>query len=166
MNKVLFLIVAMFGVSLGAVNNWNGYNDTLNVHGFKGTSTSYTGVLSFTDYEDIAVVVMANDTDAAGFANDSISFSYGYQMGYLVYNSSGVRDTLWWPSAGTLLDTITSPTTCDTSVVSGWAAQANTWDCPWGPVIRFQVTGLAANNKANPLKCRIAVLRRLYSETR
>lgn len=165
MSRVL-LIVALLVGSVSAQKNWNGYGDTLVVHGFNGTETAYTAAKNLTDYEDIAVVAMANDTGSAGFASDSISFSYGYQLGYPVWNSSGVRDTLWDPSAGTLLDTLTSPTTCDTSMVSGFAAQVNTWTCPWAPVIRFFVIGLGANNKGEPLLCRLALLRRLGSVTK
>jgi hypothetical protein len=163
---LLMVVVVVCGVM--GQENWNGFNDTASIVGWDSLEVRYSKAFTLTRYEDIAVVVKVNDTSSAGFAGDSVSGVYGYQLGYPVLNSLGKRDTLWWPKdTGIILDTFDLTDSAgvakgkgvsgadgsvtdylggiDTSEISGYATQASWFIPKWAPAIRFFVYGLAGN---------------------
>lgn len=184
MKKLIFGLLLAWGACFGQSWNYTGWLDTLSDTGFIADTTIYFGALPLSQYEDIALVVMADDTTSDGFASDSIGFYYGYQVGYPVLNSSEGKDTAW--SERIVIDTMLTDSlgvenlattdavgaitatlsNTDTLSVSGYATQCR-WFVPrWGVVIRFWVTGLASNLTGEQLDFRMTVERRVALKVR
>jgi glycosidase len=72
MKRVAFLMLLLVGV-LHAAENWNGWLDTSNIDGFRVDSLKYSKAWDLGRYENVAVVVKANDSSSAGFSSDSIA---------------------------------------------------------------------------------------------
>jgi len=187
MRRFLVLLVLIVGVVVGQ-ENWNGFSDTARINGFDSLEIKRSKAFTLTRYEDIALVVKCDDTSEAGFKSDSVAAAYGYQLGYPVINSSGARDTAWWPGdTGIVLDTLDvtdSAGTCsngyssangdvtdylgnvDTTNVSGYAVQVSWFIPKWAPIIRFFVVGNAGNRTVgNKIVWIFDVKRRLRSVT-
>lgn len=185
MKKFLFILAFVgFCFATGPNTNWNGLGDTSSIDSLMADSLKYSRVFELSKHEDIAVIVKCDDTTSALFASDSIQVEYGYEVGYIVYNSSGAKDTAWSPKI--VLDTIKNDSlgkmrggfvlpdgtdttylgSLDTSNVSGFANQIS-WFVPrWGILIRYFAQGLAGNNADNPLLWVFDHKRRLFVGTR
>lgn len=80
--------------------NYNGTTETVSISDTIDSATIYySDAVSFSGdngNEDIDVVVKVDDTVSSGFANDSVNFYYGIQIGHLVADGdSGALDTAW-----------------------------------------------------------------------
>lgn len=184
--RLLTFVLLLAALSMGQ-ENWNGFNDTCRIDGWNGTELAFSKAFNLTRYEDIAVVVKCNDTSQAGFAGDSLHARYGYQLGYVLKNASGLRDTIYWPpDSGIILDTVDLTDTdsswdhrtgftgadgsvtdylgqVDTSSVTGYATQVSWFVPKWAVSIRFFVHGLGKNRGTTPNVWIFDVKRRLRS---
>jgi hypothetical protein len=167
---MIFVLLAL-AASIYGQNNWTGDRDTSDVKNLKGTATVRSRVFQGGQYEHHTIVVMFNDTSAAGYAGDSCVFAYGYELGVPVVNTSGNRDTAWSPivyvdSISTLgvttasqqdstLGTTKIRSWSDTSNVSGWAYTFSQIIPEGGaPLIRYVATGITGNSILEPLRLR------------
>lgn len=161
--KTFLFVLASVAVSFGQFN-FSGYKDTVAVAGFKGTATGTTRAFELSRYEDLRVSAMANDTVEPGYDSDSAHFFWGVQVGDIVINTSGRRDTTWLdkfivdtfniltagnlvPPAYTLDSASLAPhrVFIDTLNVTGFAIQSRRINPPSWPIFRFFYTGLAGN---------------------
>jgi len=125
----------------------------------------------------------ANDTSSAGFASDSINFSWGYQTFTKCYNALGNTDTCWSPRVTvdtmstanlgvlTLLSlsdgVATSPSgSSDTLSCSGYAVQSRAFAPEWDVYMILWAQGITGNKTAAPLDLQFTVIRRIYNPTR
>ena len=192
MNKIVFfriMLIMSFVVMWLATShshgqeNYNGYKDTVIVHGFKATDDSVTkafdGTVGIGMYR---FVVFANDTSSAGFSADSINFVWGVQQGIPVINSSGKKDTAWLyklmvdtfdistdgnmvvpvVSADSLLEYNKCTKFIDTVNVTGWAVQSKEVDNTTTvmPLFRFWYSGKSKNKTGSFVRLMFAMLRK------
>lgn len=175
MKKLIFSVLLIVGIVNAnsmrdtVVQNWNGYRDTVSITDTLDSATVYYSSRSFklTDYENIRINVKCDDTTAAGFANDSVNFVWGYQTGSATLdtststtNTSPSLDTIW--DSRVTVDTMVADSfgvsnvktygtdgvitqtwgTADTSSVSGFATMSHNISPEWDCVIRFWVMGI------------------------
>lgn len=93
---IVFIAFAVLSVSAERYGdlNWTGYGDTCTITAFRADSLKYSRARALSAYENLRIDVWAQDTSSAGYASDSISFTWGIQMGH-AYDSQAVRCTLW-----------------------------------------------------------------------
>jgi hypothetical protein len=180
--KYLFgLFVAFLSVSATAqMQNWRGYLDTTTVFIKDSVTMKYSKVYTLTENENMSLVIMANDTVAAGLSSDSTKLIYGVQLGNPVINASGNLDTAWGvkdtldiisnvgygTSEGggriTSADAISETWgKADTSMVTGFATQIRAVKPYWACYMRVWINGLTGTRLATANKVRIALLRRI-----
>lgn len=194
--KKAFAIILCAIVSLFAQPaNYSGWLDNVDDYStFKADSLKYGAATLLGSNENCAIIYMANDTSAAGYASDSAKFICGYRIGYLVKNSSSKLDTTWMKLAiadtFNLLDSaakankisiatkyvthdFTGATaiygggTLDTANVTGYAALSVPLPfLDWGVVVQPWIKGLTGNENGSFLKVRSIVQRRLYINVR
>lgn len=183
MQKLFFVLLLAAGAFAQSQLNYTGWGDTCDIDGFGYDSLKYSKWFELSRYEEGAVIIMADDTASDGFDNDSIKFHYGYQLAYLVLNSSGVVDTLVYPvrfivdtfsvnnadtaKIGDTTGTLTSLVEdgifgiIDTSSVSGYACTVMDFTPRWGVLVRFWFKGLTGNKQDAFVTLRVAYPRRL-----
>jgi hypothetical protein len=169
MRKILvgiMFIVAMCFPVMGA-DNATGWGEGSRITAICTTGViAYSNVYPLSNFEDIRLLVKVNDSTAAGFGSDSISFEFGYRTGIETKNGSGARDTVWddlilidsllKTQLGTLGSGTCSSdggmtrtwTGADTLNVAGFAVMSRWFVPEWDGLIRFWVRGLAANKKS------------------
>lgn len=93
---IVFIALAFFVVNAERYGdlNWTGYGDTCTITAFRADSLKYSRARALSAYENLRIDVWAQDTSSAGYASDSISFTWGIQVGH-AYDSVGTRCTLW-----------------------------------------------------------------------
>lgn len=181
MRHLICLFIALFSFSVSAqMQNWKGYLDTT-IMWVAGTSTmKFSKVYTLTEAENMSLVTMANDTSEVRLGADSTRIVYGYQVGNIVINGSGVKDTAWavldtidtlcasgYQSAeggGRILSDGTISETwgkADTLSVSGYATQTRPIQPYWGTLIRFWYQGITGNSAVSSIKVVAALLRRV-----
>ncbi|MBN1294374.1 MAG: hypothetical protein JXB48_21235 [Candidatus Latescibacteria bacterium] len=178
-------LVLIFAIVVSAIcqYNYSGYKDTAGVIDFNADSSGFTKALELSQYENMRVSVMANDTSSSGYASDSIFFQWGIQLGDVVINSSGIRDTTWLEkilvdtfdiaTSGNLVVPVKTPDSLgycgqaklfiDTSNVTGYAVQNRAVFPYWSPVFRFWYSGLTGNITGSYVRLIFAQTRRLYN---
>lgn len=191
MKLKILLVTAILAITASAGmnesgGNWNGYLDTIQMPRCSSTVLTYARTpFNLTDYDMVRIVCQAKDTVTAGFANDSLSFTWGYQTFSLCLDTAGVADTCFNPRV--VVDTMTvdsfgvdrvytlnssaianSPSRrVDTTSCRGWATQSRTFAPEWDVYCRLWVQGLAKNRKGSgAIKTQFTVVRRLYSGSR
>jgi hypothetical protein len=184
--KIVVVAAVLFMTGTGySAGNTTGWNDTARITAICTTGVvAYTRVYPLSDFEDMRIVVKVNDSTAAGFASDSVSFSFGYQTGIEVLNSLGKRDTCWddlitvdtvnksdFGTRGSGVSASDGSVTrtwggADTLLVTGFATMSR-WVIPeWDGLVRLWVRGLAANKKGAPLVLFLEPRRRVEARTR
>lgn len=173
------LVALLFGQNL----NYNGNNDTGTFASFKADSLKYSAIYSLSGFENLRVDMMANDTNAAGYASDSIKFVWGIQTGHPAYNRSGLMDTVWCDPL--LVDTMqvsnatktyivlgtdgtfsTVKGLVDTLTVTGYAYQSRNFAPEWDVWFRVWARGITGNRVGGWVKSHYAVYRRVASGVR
>jgi len=175
----ILTMVVIFSCALRAQENWNGFRDTSTIRGFKGDTLVYSKTFELSKHEHSTIIVLCNDTTSAGYANDSVAFLYGYQLGVPVLSrGAGARDTAWSPMVvvdsitalgqtsawqqDSLLATRKRRGWADTSNVDGWAYTYSQIVPEGGaPLIRVFLRGLAKNKKAVSVAAVVQISRRL-----
>ena len=142
--------------------NHEGWYDSDNVDGLvSGGSTVYSVPFDLSSHEDIRVLVKFNDTTDAGFADDSIECTMGYQTGSITIDTVGVKCTTWCEPEVLLLTVTNSllgasvgsgevdstgvlsrplAVALDTTNVSGYAVTSRWFVPEWDEVIRYWFT--------------------------
>ena len=90
----ILTLSAVFAICAAPLFN-TGWQDTCTYLNFKADSLKLGTVVSETGAYCNTLVVMASDTNVAGYKNAVIKFKYGYRLGYQVINASGKLDTSW-----------------------------------------------------------------------
>lgn len=190
MKKMVFWLL-LACLSTFALENWTGWKDTLAVRDTLDSATAYyTNPTLLSQYENIRLIVLCDDTAEAGFSGDSVNFRYGYQTGAKVLDTNSqtlytIVDTAWddrivldtftvdsfgvahvgtYGSDGTLTRTWKN---VDTTYVSGYAYQSRNFSPEWDLFIRFWVESLGgANADGKALRLFLVPIRRVYSNTR
>lgn len=168
LRKFLTVLLLLVAFSFGG-ENYNGWNDTAGVTDTLGAGDVFQSkAFSFSRYATgTRLLVKVNDTTSAGFSADSVNVSYGYQMGSITLNNLGEKDTTW--DVLVLLDTaITSDfgVGTDTSDITGYAIQNNSFTPEWSTLIRFSAQGLAGNLTGDALEFIFDYKRRIFDPTR
>ena len=173
--------------------NYTGWLDTARFDGFKADSIKYGRSMQSSDFENKVLLFLANDTNSAGFASDSIKFKLGYQRGYMVPNTNNKIDTTWrsicWLDTFSMYDSTsracrvitasktngTDSTTyaelltrgaLDTSNVTGWAVLAAPVVAIWSPIIRPVIKGLTGNRIGGLVRVLCELSQRAYQSVR
>jgi hypothetical protein len=189
MRKSIALLALLAVISAAQAQNWTGAYDTSTITSFKADSIKY-GKVALMERENQMFVYATNDTNAAGFANDSCAFKCGYRRGAVILNSSGKLDTTWrsivWldslklTGATTKIITATSSAsfdsaTCSENYVPGmidtlWVSGYAVLTCPfapiWSPLIQPVIKGLSDNRVGGWVKVFVTYLRRQYQNVR
>jgi len=169
-------------------NNVNGFGDTCKIVGLNA-NTKYSKAFLLSAYESCRFDVMANDTQLPGLSGDSVCFSWWFETGHQVKNSSGKMDTLWSRVDPVYIDSFNTTVaanfvpvmrtmdsifipyraryTIDSSSVSGYNVQSR-WIpfYDWDQYVRLGFTAGADNRTAEPPKIICAQIRRLFVNTR
>ena len=96
MKKGILLVLMAVGLCSAQSNlNWKG-QDTAQFVNFRADSFFLFKSTFMSNGERISVVVVADDTSAAGRGSDSLKFIVGFQLGHLIYGMNSVKyDTAW-----------------------------------------------------------------------
>jgi hypothetical protein len=183
----LFAVIVLAAGLFAQTENYAGWGDTSVLTTFRADSLKYSRAFLLSQYENLRVDFMVNDTDAAGFVSDSVKAYWGIQTGHPCLNSSGVVDTVWnhdlviadtidlltttnagpkyfaMDSAGNYANTRKS---IDTTNVTGFAVQSRNISPYWDVYVRCFAKGLTGNNKGSMLSARFALYRRVGQNTR
>jgi hypothetical protein len=81
--RKLLLSLLILVVSISAQNNLNykGWGDTAQFVTFKADSQFISKAFILSNAENKQLVVLADDTSAAGRNSDSVAFEFGYMLG-------------------------------------------------------------------------------------
>lgn len=166
-----FLLVLSVVCACMAQFNYSGWKDTAAVNGWRGTASGTTRAFELSQYENIRFYACAVDTHIVGYGSDSIHFQWGIEIGDVIQNRSGFRDTSWQERI--IIDTFNIRTSAnlvkqykvidssgtvynlnsfiDTIGVAGWAVQdRNPFNgMPWAPIFRYWYIGMAGNRTAD-----------------
>jgi hypothetical protein len=185
--KWILGILLFVSVSFSQTENWSGLKEVWNVPTFKADSARYSQTFQMSQYENLRITALADDTSEAGFASDSIAFFYWIETGHPVYNANGKLDTTWMRTSPILIDTfkidsancaITYRTLedegfyniprkkIDTLMVTGFSAQSRNVTPEWDVFYRIGVKGIAGNKVASFIKLRFYSIRRTFSYVR
>jgi len=185
MIKLILCLSILVLTAQGAIQNQIGYLDTSKVK-VRSDSLYYSRGYDLSGMEDIRAILLVDDTSAAGFKNDSVNITWGYQTFSIVLNSSGKADTVFDQriSLGVVHDSMfgnlpaaigstksdgsitRSSNLVDTLSVTGYATQS-VWFLPeWDEGIRFWFKGIAGNKTLTGVKCLLTVKRRVYINVR
>ena len=185
MFKKLMMVLLVSVFFCFGYENYGGWDESYAISDTLGAGEiEYTAASRLSQYEDIRVIVKADDSTEAGFASDSVAIEYGYQTGTLTLNSSGEKDTLWddlivldtmlssdFGTVGSGLVASSGALThtwggADTLSVTGYATQSRWFVPEWDFLIRFYVKGLAGNLAGDNLDLYVEPKRRIYIPTR
>lgn len=185
-SKKFFLIVLSLTCMLfpDASDNSTGYTDTASIGGFKADSLKYGSVYKLGLYEDLDVDVFANDTSAAGYASDSVSFTWGIQTGHYYLSASGEVKIKWnlriqvdsfhiasaikkdtFAVVDTNFDWYYIKNIVDTTTDSYFAIQSDLVVPRWDVLFRTWYKGATGNKKGRFISLRELVIRRLESKS-
>jgi hypothetical protein len=181
MKNVVLFVLASVAVLFAGERPQNWQKTEFNMANFKADTVRRSTPFNVTDYENIVVAVKVNDTDAAGFAGDSVAMGLLWQRGYFIDNGSGAADTTWLrPSK--FIDTVRISTatfpaatasifpdssmhnTFDTNNVTGVAVATYDIFPIWSPIARIVAYGLTGNNKSSFLSFGVEVSQRRYTK--
>jgi len=180
--KSILLVLLIAGI-VAAQFNYSGYRDTVAVTAFNADSSGVTRAFELSQFENLRVHAMANDTSSAGYDGDSIQFQWGIQLGDIVINSSAKRDTTWLEkilvdtfdimTAGNLVAPVKTTDSLgfvgqarlfiDTSNVTGYAIQSRAVVPYWAPIFRFWYAGIGDNITGSYVRLIFGQTRRQYS---
>ncbi len=185
MRRVLILLVFLVGCTFGSAN-FSGWGDTLAIRDTLADGTVlYSAATRLSEYEDIRLITLVNDTAIANLGADSINFYYGYQTGCPVLDSAGALDTIW--DDRITIDTMSVDSfgvanvgkcESDGSMTRNWGGVDSTsvtdyavqsrWFLPeWDVYIRYwAVSGDGKQVEDRPLQLFFVPVRRIYSNTR
>lgn len=166
MKKMIFLILFMVGVVCGQ-ENYEGWLDTsIIVDTLDSATIKYGSTFRLSPFEAVRLVCLVNDTGIAGLGSDSINFSWGYQTGSVVMDSTMidsaklgidtawddpcVLDTLEGDNAGTVNEAYQSTVgvftrtmgSVDSLNITGFLYQSREVGNGWDVLIRGWVKGL------------------------
>lgn len=183
------LVLAAMAWTFPTADNNSGFGDTSNIAKFNADSLKYSKWYQLSSFENMAAIVMANDTAHAGFKADSVKFIWGIQYGDPVLNFSGKRDTCFRKAciidtfSSTAADTVyLNPTTygyfdstgtqclglrqIDTVQVTGFMTQNRSVTPEWHSYFRFFAKGLTGNTTRGFVQLWFAPVRRQYIPVR
>ncbi|CAK0766328.1 exported hypothetical protein [Gammaproteobacteria bacterium] len=174
---LLFILTAALSIfaetdAVRRGSNISSWNDTASIATLKeaGTVRYTTTCYDLSSVSAMRIVAMANDTDVAGFVNDSMNIQYGYQSGCRVLNASGAIDTAWAPRV--IIDTMTVDSygvasgKIDTSSVTGYATMCKYIAPQWNEFFRIWANGLTGTNLVSAVKLKFLVKNPEYSPVR
>ncbi len=169
---------------LAQPGNYTGWVDTTIIGDFSADSTKYTPWRPLSQYEDVRVLLVVDDSGEAGFADDSVYFAWHYQLGVIAVDSSG--DTAIVPGDQVLIDSvnsahfgvvnsgvtdslgmpvITPSLGVDTLGLSGYATMQRPVKPFYAPFWRQKFVGVSGNNVSGHLFLRYQESRRVYVPT-
>lgn len=190
--KPVFLILCLVSLlfagfdSKRAGENISPWTDTASITNLHeaGTVRYTTTCWDVSGDEPLRLIVMVNDTDAAGFSNDSMKLQWGYQTGSRVLNASGTLDTIWYnrvtvdtvdaasygaATVGTIsavgTPTMVTAKESDTSSVTGYAVQSRPVNQCFDEIVRCWANGLTGQNKT-AIKLKFLLKSRIYAPVR
>ncbi len=186
MKRFVFVLLCAFSVFAQSNLNWRGI-DTSIVYNFGADSLKFSKTFNISNAENKTLYIMCNDTSNAGFANDTISFEWGYQIGSLRRVGS-LWDTVW--SINVVVDTcdldsVYNPSTyaadrwltgtdgtitavygiVDTSSLTGYVYQWHDITPPWGHYLRMYFKGLSSNVLGSCIKLIAGIDQRDYQKS-
>lgn len=185
---IVGLVALCVAAAFAQTDNYNGWKDTSQIATFKADSLKYSKVFLLSQNENLRVDILANDTSSAGFKSDSMKLYWGIQLGHPTLNgTAGSIDTFWSPEH-IMADTFDLTTTTnaavayrgidstgaytnrpflhDTLSVSGYAVQSRNIRPDWDVFFRVWIKGLTKNNVKEFVLARVAVYRRIGTNTR
>lgn len=188
--KHLLLILAFACLGYSQTLNWTGYGDTANIADFRADSTKYTKAFPLSQWENLRLDVLFDDTSAAGRGSDSAKFYYWLEYGHEALSLANAKDTVWSKQDPVVVDTIDALTAGNFSATSRVLASDGTYSYPlktidtlsfavgggslqsrnfpqdWDVYVRVGFKGLTGNNKDAMLKLRASIVRRQVNNVR
>lgn len=179
---IVWVIVWSIAIARAGDDNWSGYGDSAIISSFKADSLKYSKQFKLSEYENLRATVFANDSDEAGFVNDSTRFVWGIQTGHWAFNTtkSSLPIMVWAPRM--VVDTFDMLTTAntveqflimlndytftaplkyiDTTTFTGYAIQDRAIIPEWDAYFRFWFKGLAGNNGTSFLDLYVQIAQR------
>lgn len=171
-----------------ATDAWTGIDtaNTFNTYA-KYDTLKFTKAFKLSQFENLTVNVLTNDTTSAGFASDSVGVRWGYQLLSPCSSTSSIDtcfdqqifkvDSILTANFGAYTarigtygpdGTITrTDGLVDTLGPTGYATQKrNISGLEWDVYIRFWVKGIGNNKKTTAVPVKFNVLRRPYQAVR
>ena len=182
--KQILIVLMLACLGFSQTLNWTGYGDTSNIANFRADSTKYSKAFPLSQWENLRLDVIFDDTTAAGRGSDSVKFYYWIEYGHLALTLANKVDTIWNTQDPVVVDTVDALTADNFKAVSRVLADDGTYDYPlktidtisfaagggsvqsrnfpqdWDMFFRVGFKGVTGNNKDAMLKLRANVIRR------
>lgn len=182
--KQILIVLMLACLGFSQTLNWTGYGDTSNIANFRADSTKYSKAFPLSQWENLRLDVIFDDTTEAGRGSDSVKFYYWIEYGHLALTLANKVDTIWNTQDPVVVDTVDALTADNFTAVSRVLANDGTYDYPlktidtlsfaegggsvqsrnfpqdWDMFFRVGFKGVTGNNKDAMLKLRANVIRR------
>ena len=182
--KQISIVLMLACLGFSQTLNWTGYGDTSNIANFRADSTKYSKAFPLSQWENLRLDVIFDDTTAAGRGSDSVNFYYWLEYGHLALTLANKVDTIWSTQDPVVIDTVNTLTAANFTAVSrilandgtyiyplktidtlsfpvgGGSLQSRNFPQDWDMLFRVGHKGLTGNNKDAMLKLRDNVVRR------
>ena len=188
--KQILIVLMLACLGFSQTLNWTGYGDTSNIANFRADSTKYSKAFPLSQWENLRLDVIFDDTTEAGRGSDSVKFYYWIEYGHLALTLANKVDTIWNTQDPVVVDTVDALTADNFTAVSRVLANDGTYDYPlktidtlsfaegggsvqsrnfpqdWDVFFRVGFKGVTGNNKDAMLKLRVSVVRRQVNNVR
>jgi hypothetical protein len=188
--KQILIVLMLACLGFSQTLNWTGYGDTSNIANFRADSTKYSKAFPLSQWENLRLDVIFDDTTAAGRGSDSVKFYYFLEYGHLALTMANVVDTVWSQKDPLVVDTVDALTAANFTAVSrilqndgtytyplktidtlsfaigGGSLQSRNFPQDWDVFFRVGFKGVTGNNKDAMLKLRASVVRRQVNNVR
>lgn len=182
--KQILIVLMLACLGFSQTLNWTGYGDTSNIANFRADSTKYSKAFPLSQWENLRLDVIFDDTTEAGRGSDSVKFYYWIEYGHLALTLANKVDTIWNTQDPVVVDTVDALTADNFIAVSRVLADDGTYDYPlktidtisfaagggsvqsrnfpqdWDMFFRVGFKGVTGNNTDAMLKLRANVIRR------
>lgn len=176
MIRFFMCLTLLIGLASAQLNSRTLEYDITN---FRADSTWTSPWSSLTDYENLDVTVLIDDTSSAGFTSDSIAVKYSIQYGAPYKTYLGVLTTVHrgpphfldsiraasgrWVTNSTWLGYDSFPETLlDTTTGLGYALSLKYVQPYVNPQFRIILKGLTGNEKTSFLRARVVITQRKW----
>lgn len=178
MKRAILAVLFLAAVCFAQSDNSNGYLDTACCRACSTTVAWFSKGFRLANYGNLRISVRAQDTSAAGYANDSVNGKWGYQTYHLGQTTGTTVDTVF--DEPVVVDSFKMTTSAnlrnfssavavngtydslgnlvrnwgviDTVGFASWATQTRLVAPEWDVYVRFFWVGLTGNRVAGKIK--------------
>lgn len=188
--KQILIVLMLACLGFSQTLNWTGYGDTSNIANFRADSTKYSKAFPLSQWENLRLDVLFDDTTASGRGSDSVKFYYWVEYGHPILTLANKVDTAWGTRDPVVVDTVDALTSANFSATSrvlqsdgtysyplktidtlsfaigGGSLQSRSFPQDWDVLFRIGFKGVTGNNKDAMVNLRISIDRRQVNNVR